>query len=80
VNGDATDYPTAYGSIWGWLQAANAYQYSYQLFKPSSGTSLYLRTASGASAWTAWLDLTSPSAVEGTSVGNSTAAPLRPAR
>lgn len=52
-NDSGGNYPSSYGSLFGFTNSSNAYGYSYQLFKASSGNELYYRYADS-SAWQDW--------------------------
>jgi len=52
-------FPATYGSVVGYSNALSGWTYSYQLFHDSGTNHLYLRTATSATAWGSWIDLTS---------------------
>ncbi|WP_336023493.1 phage tail protein [Acinetobacter lwoffii] len=53
-NGQGIGTPEAYGSIYGFHITNNDYSYSWQIFSGINGKNHYIRSASSATAWSAW--------------------------
>lgn len=53
-NGQTTGFPEGYGSIRGYHITNNNYSYSWQIFSGIDGKNHYIRSASSATAWSAW--------------------------
>lgn len=51
---DKTGYPSNYGTVFGFVNSANGYRYSWQLFTGPDAKILYKRYALNSDAWSPW--------------------------